>query len=72
MPDSCCVVNCSNRRVGKLKSMPFYRLPKGKTPIEKRRRAAWIAAVDREDWKGWSEEQMSRSRVCGSHFVSGR
>ena len=72
MPDSCCIVNCSNRRVGNLKDMPFYRLPKGRTPIEKRKRKAWIAAIDRKDWEGWTGSQISHARVCGAHFISGR
>ena len=71
MPDSCCIVNCGNRRIGELKYMPFYRIPNRKTPIEQRRRLAWIKAVDRDDWKTWTEHQISRAKVCGAHFLSG-
>ena len=33
MPESCCAVGCSQRRV-KDCGIPFYRIPKGKTPMK--------------------------------------
>ena len=71
MPDSCCVVGCSNRR-SKDSNIPFYTVPKGKSPLERKRREDWIKAISREDWKFWSEDQISKARVCGAHFVSGK
>ena len=67
MPESCCVVGCSQRRV-KVCGIPFYRIPKGKTPVEARRRRDWIKAINRDQW---SEEPISHARICGNHFVSG-
>lgn len=49
MPDSCCIINWSNRRSGKNKSLSFYIIPKGKTPLEKRRRREWMKVVGREN-----------------------
>ncbi|XP_056152613.1 uncharacterized protein LOC130127078 isoform X4 [Lampris incognitus] len=71
MPHSCCAVGCTNRKDGKNKHLHFYRVPKGKTPFEKRRRQAWIHAIRREDWKMWSEDQISNAKICGEHFISG-
>ena len=69
MPESCCAVGCSQRRV-KGCGIPFYRIPKGKTPFEARhtRRQDWIKAINRP--MKWSEEQISHTRICGNHFVS--
>ena len=49
MPESCCGVGCSQRRV-KGCGIPFYRIPKGKTPFEARRRQDWIKAINRDQW----------------------
>ena len=35
MPYSCCAVACANWKTGEKKKVPFYRIPKGKTPLEK-------------------------------------
>ena len=67
MVESCCAVGCSQRRV-KCCGITFYRIPKGKTPTEARRRQDWIKAISRDQC---SEEQISRARICGNHFVSG-
>ena len=66
MSESCCAVGCSQRRV-KGCGIPFYRIPKGKTPFEAQRRQHWIKAINRDQCK---EEQISHARICGNHFVS--
>ena len=71
MPTSCCVVDCSNKHTGR-SSLKFYRIPRGKTPFERKRRQAWIRAINRKDWDTWSEERISKQRVCGAHFLSGK
>ena len=71
MPRTCCAVGCTNRKTGEKKEVPFHKMPKGSTPIEKRRRKDWIRALRREDWKTWSEEQISNAFVCGEHFILG-
>jgi len=71
MPQSCCAVGCANRKIGAKKSLPFYNIPKGKSPIERRRREAWIKAICREDWKTWSEDKISKAKICAEHFVTG-
>lgn len=58
IPDSCCAVNCQNRREGKTRNIPFYKIPSKPTPIKQRRRREWIRALRREDWKSWSYEQI--------------
>ena len=72
MPDSCCAVSCQNRREGKNRSLSFYNIPSRKTPIEQRRRKEWIRALRRDDWKSWTEEQISKQKVCSEHFISGK
>eukprot|EP00794_Sanderia_malayensis_P006493 gene6493-7237_t len=72
MPQSCGAVGCTNRKIGDKKGLPFYNILKGKTPIEKRRREAWIKAIRREDWKKWPEEHISKAKICAEHFVTGR
>ena len=67
MPESCCAVGCSQRRV-KGCGIPFHRISKRKTLFEARRRRDWIKAINRDQW---SEEQISHARICGNHFVSG-
>ena len=49
MPESCCGVGCSQRRV-KGCGIPFYRIPKRKTLFEARRRQDWIKAINRDQW----------------------
>ena len=71
MPKSCCAVGCTNRKEKEKKNVPFYNIPKGKTPIEKRRRDDWIQAIEREDWKAWSHEKILKACICGEHFISG-
>ena len=71
MPESCCIVGCTNRR-SKESDLPFYSIPKGKTPFEKRRRIAWIKAVNRKDWEGWSEDKISKQKICGEHFLKSK
>ena len=46
----------------------FYKIPKGKTSFEARCRLGWVKTINRNQW---SEEQISRTRICGHHFVSG-
>ncbi|XP_056153568.1 lethal(3)malignant brain tumor-like protein 2 [Lampris incognitus] len=72
MVHSCCVVGCTNRKRGDNKRLHFYRMPKRKSPVEKRRRQAWIRAIGREDWKTWSDEKISNAKICGAHFISGQ
>ena len=71
MPQTCCAVGCANIKTGEKKEMPFYKMPKGSTPIEERRRQDWIRALRREDWKTWSQAQISNAFVCGEHFILG-
>ena len=47
MAKSCCAVGWSQRRV-KCCGIPFYRIPKGKTPSEAQRRRDWIKAINRD------------------------
>ena len=67
MPQSCCAVGCSQRRI-KGCGIPFYRTPIGKTAFEALRRRDWIKAINRDQW---NEEQISHARICGNHFASG-
>ena len=71
MPDSCCAVGCTNRRI-KESQIPFYRIPRSRTPIESKRRQEWIKAINRADWTFCTDRQISNSRICGAHFVTGR
>ena len=72
MPKSCCAVGSSNRKEKEKKTLPFYNIPKGKTPIEKKRRDEWIRAIRREDWKAWSHGKILKACICGEHFISGK
>ena len=47
MPRTCCAVGCTSRKIGEKKDVPFYKMPKGSTPIEKRRRQDWMTAIRR-------------------------
>ncbi|XP_061150547.1 zinc finger protein 771-like isoform X1 [Syngnathus typhle] len=60
MPETCCVVGCSNRR-GDKPNLSFYRFPAN---IKKRDK--WIAAICRERWK-----PTMYTRICNEHFISG-
>ena len=71
MPDSCCAVYCTNRREGRNKHLPFYSIPSKRTAIGRRRRKEWMQALRRDDWRTWSEEKISKQKVCGEHFISG-
>ena len=73
MPDVCCCNGCKNRRVTGV-NIPFYRVPKGKTPIEVRRRKDWLKVlfINREEMSTWSEDRLSRAFVCGAHFIFGK
>ena len=66
MPESCCAVGCSQRRV-KGCGIRFYRIPKGRKPFEAGRRRDWVKAINRDKW---SEGQISHARVCGNHLLS--
>lgn len=67
MPDSCCAVGCSNKRVkgGKLK---FYRIPFGHNEESKKLRQLWVQAIKREKC---TEKQIDNARICSEHFISG-
>jgi hypothetical protein len=64
MPASCCVVGCTTRRDQKSRALGIglFRIP-----ANKRRRAAWIAAISRKNWSPHTWDV-----VCGLHFVSGQ
>ena len=73
MPQSCCVVECSNRKV-KGSKLSFYAIPSGTTAFDKKRREDWLRKIDRKDWDDkneWPYERVSKQRVCGAHFLSG-
>ncbi|XP_065054555.1 peroxynitrite isomerase THAP4-like [Rhopilema esculentum] len=72
MVRSCCAVGCANRQEGEKKNLTFYRIPKGRTPIEKRRRQDWLRAIRRDDWRTWSDEKISKAFICAEHFISGK
>lgn len=61
MPSSCCAVGCTSR-YSKQKGVKLFRFPQDKERLKK-----WIQAIKRQDW-----EPNKYSRVCGSHFVSGK
>ena len=65
MPDSCCAPGCQNRRV-KGQNIPFYRIPSTRN-MELREK--WLSKIKREQW---SDDQIDKARLCGSHFVSGK
>eukprot|EP00795_Rhopilema_esculentum_P010001 gene10001-18627_t len=72
MHRTCCAVGCTNRKIGEKKDVPFYKMPKGSTPIEKRQRQDWMTTIRRADWKSWSEEKISNAFICGENFISGK
>ena len=47
MPQPCCVVGCSDRKVKGTK-LPFYPIPSGTTAFEKKRREDWLKKTDRQ------------------------
>ena len=71
MPQSCCAVGCANRKIGAKKNLPFYNIPKGKSPIERRRREAWIKAICQNDWNTGSEDKMSKAKICVENCLTG-
>ncbi|XP_057310068.1 uncharacterized protein LOC130648066 [Hydractinia symbiolongicarpus] len=71
MPDSCCAIQCENRRDGSNKELSFYRFPTNKTEKTKKRRKRWIAALRRKNWPE-SEIQVDNARICSAHFVTGK
>jgi len=59
----CSVVGCSLRPgTNLLSEIKAYRFPKNKN-----QRDAWITAVKREGWI-----PTSNSRICSTHFISGK
>ena len=58
---SCCAVSCSNRS-SKGSTLAFCRFP-----TDPERRAQWIAAVGRKNWK-----PTEYTWLCGAHFISGK
>ncbi|XP_070546136.1 uncharacterized protein [Ptychodera flava] len=64
--DHCCVFNCTNQR-DKV-NISFHWFPK--KPEDRRR--AWIRVVNRKDRNGRQWKPSHNSRVCGSHFVTGK
>ena len=70
MPRSCCAVGCMNCQIGDKKDLTFYKMPKGSTPLERRRRDDWIKAIRRDDWKTWSADKTSNAFICAEHFVT--
>ena len=70
MPDTCCVVECQNRRNKNNPEVRFYIFPSHKTKETKECRKKWIAAVKREKWAE-SDSQIDNARLCSAHFVTG-
>lgn len=68
MPDSCCVVGCSNRRSSGENSLQFFNIPAGKTTFELRRRQAWLKAIHRPDLVAGKPR---KAKICGAHFITG-
>ena len=60
MVKSCCAPGCKNRSTAN-SSIKFHRFP-----VDKDRRALWIAAVRRVHW-----QPTEHSVLCSAHFVSG-
>ncbi|TNN53102.1 THAP domain-containing protein 11 [Liparis tanakae] len=61
MVHTCVVAGCRNRRTPGT-TLSFYRFPR-----DSERKQRWIAAVNREGWV-----PNDGSRLCSSHFVSGK
>ena len=72
MPHYCCITDCyNNSDKPECKNLRFYIMPKGKTPIEKKRRHDWLKAIKRKDFDRKTDQQINNFRVCSAHFVSG-
>ena len=62
MVQTCCVYKCHNRLLkSNSRFVSYFRFPK-----DKRKRAAWIKAVNRQDFV-----PNDQTRVCSDHFRSG-
>jgi len=61
MPNSCSVINCTNR-FAKWKNIPFFTLP-----TEEERRLKWLAFINRK--RGTLPKKVF---VCGKHFITGK
>ena len=63
MVKTCCVYKCNNQfnASAKSKGISFFRFPK-----DKRKRQAWIKAVNRDEWM-----PNDHSWICSEHFVQG-
>ena len=61
MVRSCVVYKCFNKADGKGKQLSFFRFPKNK-----RKRQAWIKAVNRAGWL-----PTEASYICSEHFEGG-
>ena len=63
MVKTCCVFKCNNQYDGKARAngISFFRFPK-----DKRKRKAWIQAVNRKDWL-----PGDHSWICSEHFLDG-
>ena len=73
MPQSYCVVGCSNRKMKGTK-LSLYPIPSGTTAFEKKRKEDWLRKIGCKDWDDkneWPHERISKQRVCGAHFLSG-
>ena len=60
MPQSCCVVGCTNRKSKGVK-LWFYPVHSGSSTIKKRRRKDWLKKTDQKNWDNktaWPDEQM--------------
>ncbi|GFS02188.1 zinc finger protein 226 [Elysia marginata] len=77
MPVTCCIIGCHNN--GNDNKVGYFSIPTVVTregpaveALLKKRRAAWIKAINRKDL---TEEVLHKKRwykVCGDHFVSGK
>ncbi|XP_061590689.1 zinc finger protein 48-like [Cololabis saira] len=65
---ACCVAGCGNLYSPR-GSIPFYRIPTGFRPHNRRRRRLWVEAIKKAN--GSSGEELQDGRVCGAHFISG-
>ena len=63
MVKTCCVYKCNNHlnASAKSKGISFFRFP-----TDKRKRRAWIKAVNRDEWT-----PNDHSCLCSEHFVQG-
>ncbi|XP_056632619.1 uncharacterized protein LOC130442486 [Diorhabda sublineata] len=75
MPQTCLVLDCgsrSNRDDVRFFSIPAelsFRFVKEKNELSKKRRALWIAAINRDDL---TESKLKNQRVCSKHFITGK